>query len=97
MIAGRPMMSSAFSASTSEWASSERGVSSPIRSIASRNSSRSSALSIAVGLGADHLDAELVEDAHLARATARVLSAVWPPMVGSSTSCRPAARRAPSR
>ena len=41
-------------------ASRERGVSSPIVSIASRNNSRSSALSIASALRADHLDAEFL-------------------------------------
>ena len=47
MIAGRPMSSSASSASASVLIWCERGVSSPIFVIASRNSSRSSALSMA--------------------------------------------------
>ena len=47
MIAGRPMSSSAVSACASVLIWCERGVSSPIFFIASRNSSRSSALSMA--------------------------------------------------
>ena len=57
-------------------------------SIASLNSARSSALSIASRVGADQLDAVLLEHARRRPAPSRVLSAVWPPMVGSSASGR---------
>ena len=85
MIAGRPMMSSASSASTSECASSERGVSSPIRLIASRKSSRSSALSMASAV-APIISTPNLSSTPILRSDSAVLSAVWPPMVGSSTS-----------
>ena len=68
MMQGRPITSSACSASMVLCASMERGVSSPIFFMASRNSSRSSALSMASAVGADHLDAELFQHAHLAQA-----------------------------
>ena len=45
-----------------------------------------------VGLGADHLDAEFVEHARRLSSASAVLSAVCPPMVGSSASGRAPAR-----
>ena len=65
-----------------------RGTSRPICAIACLNSSRSSAFSIAVGAGADQLDAVLLEHAALVRSAIARLSAVWPPSVGSSASGR---------
>ena len=67
-----------------------RGLSSPMRSMASRNSLRSSALSIASAR------APIISTPYLARTPWRssasaVLSAVWPPMVGNSASGRSAA------
>ena len=65
----------------------ERGVSSPILVIASRNRSRSSALSMASAV------APIMVTPHLSRTPMRrsdsaVLSAVCPPMVGKSASGR---------
>ena len=63
MIAGRPISSSAASASSSERASRLAGEARPIRSIAWRNSWRSSALAIASRVGADQLDLVTFEHA----------------------------------
>ena len=59
----------------------ERGVSSPILVIASRNSSRSSALSMASAVAPIMVTPNLVQHAHR-RSDSAVLSAVCPPMVG---------------
>jgi hypothetical protein len=75
---GRPMTSSACSASSVLWASIERGVSSPIFFMASRKQLAVLGLVDGLGGGADHLDVELVEHAHLAerqRAVERGLAA----------------------
>ena len=85
--AGSPITSSAASASASEWASSERGVSSPMRAIASRNSSRSSALSMASAL-APIISTPNFSSTPILRSDRAQFSAVWPPMVGSSASGR---------
>ena len=62
-----------------------RGVARPIRSIASRKSWRSSALSMASALAPIISTPKFARTPCLCRASA-VLSAVWPPMVGSSAS-----------
>ncbi len=80
-------MSSAFSASPSLWASTERGVSSPIFFIASRKSSRSSALSMASAV-APIISTLYLSSTPILRSDSAVFSAVWPPMVGSSASGR---------
>ncbi len=76
-------LSSCFSAEA--LASSERGVSRPILCIASRNSSRSSALSMASAV-APIISMPSRSSTPILRSDSAVLSAVWPPMVGSSTS-----------
>ena len=83
MIAGRPMMSRAGSASAKEWARMERGVSRPMRFIASRKSSRSSAMSIASAV-APIISTSKRSSTPMRRSDSAVLSAVWPPIVGSS-------------
>ena len=65
----------------------ERGLSSPIRSIASRNFSRSSAFSIASALAPISSTPSRSSVPSLYSASA-VLSAVCPPIVGSSASGR---------
>ena len=81
MIAGRPMDSRAFSASSIEVASWERGDSRPILSMAFRKSSRSSAFSIAARLAPISLTPYLSRTPWSASSIA-TFSAVWPPMVG---------------
>ena len=68
MMAGRPMSSSAVSACGSVLMWCERGVSRPIVVIASRKSSRSSALSIASAVAPIISTSILVEHAHLLEA-----------------------------
>ena len=87
MIAGRPMSSSAASAAGSVFTWCERGVSRPMRVIASRNRSRSSALSIASAV-APIISTPNLSSTPMRRSDSAVLSAVWPPMVGSSASGR---------
>ena len=87
MIAGRPMSSSASSACTSVLIWCERGVSSPIFVIASRNSSRSSALSIASAVAPIILTLNL-SSVPIFLSDSAQLSAVCPPMVGRSASGR---------
>ena len=87
MMAGRPMSSSAASASASVLIWCERGVSRPIFFIASRNSSRSSALSMASAVAPIILTPNL-SSTPILRSDSAVLSAVCPPMVGSSASGR---------
>ena len=87
MMAGRPMSSSASSACASVLIWCERGVSSPILVMALRNSSRSSALSMASAVAPIILTLNL-SSTPIFFSDSAVLSAVWPPMVGSSASGR---------
>ncbi len=87
MIAGSPMSSSAFSASESVLTWCERGVSSPILVMALRNSSRSSALSMASAV-APIIWTPNFSSVPILRSDSAQLSAVCPPMVGSSASGR---------
>ena len=85
MIAGRPTSSSARAASSRLCTTWLLGHVSPILVMASRNSSRSSALSMAAAL------APISSTPSFSRRPSRcsaiaVLSAVWPPMVGSRAS-----------
>ncbi len=83
MIAGSPMSSSARSASGSVLICIERGVSSPIRVMASRKRPRSSALSMASAVAPIISTSNFVSVPCL-RSDSAQFSAVWPPMVGSS-------------
>ena len=65
----------------------ERGVSSPILVIASRNRSRSSALSMASAV-APIMVTSYLSRTPMRRSDSAVLSAVCPPMVGKSASGR---------
>ena len=85
MIAGRPISSSASSACDSVLIWCERGVSRPILVIASRNSSRSSALSMASAV-APIISTLYFSSMPILRSDSAELSAVCPPMVGSSAS-----------
>ena len=87
MIEGRPVSARAASASSKLRTIRLRGLSSPILSMASRNSRRSSALAITCLL------APIISMPSRARVPSSssamaVFSAVWPPMVGSSASGR---------
>jgi hypothetical protein len=86
-MAGRPMSSSALSASAklSTWC--DLGVSRPMRVIASRKSSRSSALSMASAV-APIISTPNFSSTPIFFSARAQLSAVWPPMVGSSASGR---------
>ncbi len=64
-----------------------RGFSSPMRAIASRKSPRSSAISIA-SRRAPIISTPKRSRTPIASTASAVLSAVWPPMVGSSASGR---------
>ena len=90
MIAGRPTISSASSASAMVWAMRARGHSSPMPAMAWRNSSRSSALSMASLRAPISSTPYLSSTPRVARVSA-VFSPVCPPMVGSSASGRSAA------
>ena len=87
MIVGKPTLACTCSASSREWASAERG--SPGRScaIACLNCSRSSALSMASFLAPIISTPYFSSTPCFARSSAQ-LSAVCPPMVGSSASGR---------
>ena len=87
MIAGSPMSSSASSACGSVLIWCERGVGRPILVIASRNSSRSSALSMASAVAPIILTLNF-SSTPILRSDSAQLSAVCPPMVGSSASGR---------
>ena len=83
MMAGRPMSSSAASARARVLTWCERGVARPMRVIASRNNLRSSALSI------EAADAPIISTSYSSSTPIFLsdkaqLSAVWPPIVGSS-------------
>ncbi len=69
-------------------ANTERGHSSPIRSIASRNSWRSSALAMAGAL-APIISMPCAASTPFSSRSSAVLSAVCPPIVGSSAKTRP--------
>ena len=90
MIAGRPTKSRASSPASSVLMIRLRGDARPIWSIASRNSSRSSAISIAACFAPISSTPYFSSVPFLASAMA-VLSAVCPPIVGSSASGRSAA------
>ncbi len=87
MMAGKPMRGLHLQRLFHAWAMAERAEPRPIRVIACLNFSRSSALSMA------SLVAPIISTPYfsstpcLARSSAQ-LSAVWPPMVGSSASGR---------
>ncbi len=85
MIAGSPVTSSACSASSSDFASRLFGEMRPIRSIAWRNSWRSSALAMAASL-APISSTPCAASTPPCDSAIAVLSAVCPPMVGSSAS-----------
>ncbi len=87
MIAGRPMKSTESSASSRVCTARERGLSSPILSMASRNFWRSSALSMTSAL-APIISTPYLARTPLASSARAVFSAVWPPMVGSRASGR---------
>jgi len=99
MIAGRPTCSSASSASSTPALRSAfpfvlgavtmvaRGFSSPIRSIASRKSLRSSAISIASRL-APIISTPYFASTPISSSASEVLRPVCPPMVGRSASGR---------
>ncbi len=87
MIVGKPMEAWTSMASSSVWAMPARGDSRPISCMARRNSSRSSAVSMA------SREAPIISTPNFSRMPSRsrsraVLRAVWPPMVGSSASGR---------
>src|SRR6266511_128058 len=83
MMAGRPISSTAASALISVLTCFERGVSSPMRCIASRKSSRSSALSMAWAVAPIMVTSKRASTP-IRLSDNAVLSAVCPPMVGSS-------------
>ena len=87
MIVGKPTIAWTWSASSRECASAERGLSRPIFVIAFLNFSRSSALSIASFLAPIISTPNLSSTPSRARSSAQ-LSAVCPPIVGSSASGR---------
>ena len=87
MIAGRPTKSSASRASCKVLTTRDLGLSSPILSMASRNSRRSSALAITSRLAAIISTPNFSSTPSSASFMA-VFSAVWPPMVGSRASGR---------
>jgi hypothetical protein len=83
MMTGRPISSSPASASRSECASAERGVARPIFAIAFLKSWRSSALSMAAARAPIISTSNFASTPILFSDSAQ-LSAVCPPMVGSS-------------
>ncbi len=85
MIAGSPIASSAAQPSSMLCAIAERGLSSPMLSIASRNLSRSSAFSIASALAPISSTPSRSSVPSFASASA-VFSAVCPPIVGRTAS-----------
>ena len=87
MMVGRPTISSAARASSSVVAISERGISSPMRFIAARNRSRSSALAMASRSAPISSTPRRASVPSSASASA-VFSAVCPPIVGSTASGR---------
>jgi hypothetical protein len=87
MTQGSPTVSSAACASAMEWAMALRGLSMPILDIASRNLSRSSALSMTSAFAPISSQPYFVSTP-AASSFSAVFSAVCPPMVGSSASGR---------
>ncbi len=81
MIAGRPMSSRMSSAAESVLIWCERGVDRPILVIASRNFSRSSALSIASAV-APIISTSCVSSTPIFCNDSAQFKAVWPPIVG---------------
>ena len=83
MTVGKPISACTASASSMLCAMRARAVSSPMSAMARRNSSRSSAMSMA------RREAPIISTPNFSSTPSRtrssaVLSAVWPPMVGSS-------------
>ncbi len=89
MIAGRPVWSSAARAASIVLTSRLRGDSRPMRSIASRNSWRSSALAMTSGR-APMTSTRNVSSVPSSCSAMAAFSAVCPPIVGSSASGRSA-------
>ena len=89
MMQGKPIWSRTWKASSMLWARAARGVSSPMRFMARSNSWRSSALSMASLLAPIISTPNFSSTPSRARSRAQ-FSAVWPPMVGNSTSGRSA-------
>ena len=87
MIDGSPVFSSPSSASSTVCAITERALSRPIRSIASRNFSRSSAMSIA-SASAPIIVTPNFSSVPSWNSASAVFSAVWPPIVGRIASGR---------
>ena len=85
IMVGRPTFSSPSRASSIVWAIAERGLSSPMRSIASRNSKRSSAMLMASRSAPISCTPYFSSVPSPAKAIA-VLSAVCPPIVGKMAS-----------
>ncbi len=83
MTQGKPTVAWISCACGSECATAARGHSSPISRMALRNSSRSSAMSMASRDAAINSTPCLASTPSRTRSSA-VFSAVWPPMVGSS-------------
>ena len=86
-MVGKPSAACTCSASSMLWAMAERAEPRPIRVIAALNFSRSSALSMA------SREAPIISTPYFSSTPCRArssaqLSAVWPPMVGSSASGR---------
>ena len=88
MMAGSPMSSSAVSAWGSVLIWCERGVSRPILRHRLAEALAVLGLVDGVGGGADHLDVEFLRARPSCASDSAQLSAVWPPMVGSSASGR---------
>ena len=87
MMAGKPVNSAIASASSHVWAMRPCGTASPIRAIASANSARSSATLIARSL-APISSTPYFSSTPLSASASAALSAVCPPMVGSTASGR---------
>ena len=87
MMVGKPTIAWTWRASSSECASAERGLASPILAMASLNFSRSSALSMASFLAPIISTPNFASTPSRARSRAQ-FNAVCPPMVGSSASGR---------
>ncbi len=83
MTVGKPISAWIASASSRLCATRERGQSSPMSRMALRNSSRSSAMSMASREAAISSTSYFSSTPSRTRSSAQ-LSAVWPPIVGSS-------------
>ena len=89
MMQGKPSRPCTCSASSKLWAMAERGVSKPMRVMASMKRSRSSALSMASWLAPMSSTPAACSTPSRTKSKAQ-LRAVWPPMVGNSASGRSA-------